>query len=164
MDGTALRPLTFGESLSKRFFLGVSPDGGVPQPLTSGAVPSHRPSGIGARSPQGGSAHEVRGCLAGEHGYARVMMRGGAQEVRLGTPCLLNLISGVVLVGAGGLEPPKLTQRIYSPPPLPLGTHTQFRADPFGQSAIPCPFRGGWYHRLGSNQRPLDPQSSALTN
>lgn len=29
------------------------------------------------------------------------------------------------MVGEEGLEPSKLTQRIYSPPPLPLGTFPQ---------------------------------------
>lgn len=29
------------------------------------------------------------------------------------------------VVGEAGLEPAKLTQRIYSPPPLPLGTFPQ---------------------------------------
>ena len=35
-----------------------------------------------------------------------------------------------VMVGEAGLEPAKLTQGIYSPPPLPLGTFPQHTQDP----------------------------------
>ena len=36
-----------------------------------------------------------------------------------------HYFGGDVTVGQAGLEPAKLSQRIYSPPPLPLGTLTQ---------------------------------------
>ncbi len=38
------------------------------------------------------------------------------------------------MVGEEGLEPSKLTQRIYSPPPLPLGTFPQTHVVTFNRT------------------------------
>ena len=47
------------------------------------------------------------------------------------------------VVGEAGLEPAKLTQRIYSPPPLPLGTFPQRVENLIG--------RPGRFRRTGSD-------------
>ena len=47
-----------------------------------------------------------------------------------------SILEGRV-VGEVGLEPTKLTQRIYSPPPLPLGTFPQRAGDEI-EASVPA--------------------------